>query len=171
MQSELLILQGVEHSKGLLEEVGDMSKEAMKRLRDIVWAVDSRNNKYENLIDKMRDFASIILMHDQFTTQFDCVGIDETSPIDLTKREHIYFIFKEALHNIVKHSNGDRVWIEFKKAGGELSLSIKDNGTNRTTVLSDGSGLRNMKMRAGKIGAELEVSDEEMFGVRVVVSD
>lgn len=166
MQSELLIIQGVEQMNGLLEEVGNMSKEAMERLRDIVWAVDSRKDKYQNLIFKMRDFAAIILSRDQFTTHFDCEGIDEQSIIKPSHREQLYFIFKEALHNIAKHSNGDEVWISLRRAD-ELILNIKDNGTKRDQQSTDGLGLSNIQMRADKIGAKLAVDAGEMFEVRV----
>lgn len=166
MQSELLILQGVEQMNGLLEEVGNMSKEAMERLRDIVWAVDSRKDKYQNLIFKMRDFAAVILSRDQFTTHFDSEGIDEQSIIEPSHREQLYFIFKEALLNIAKHSNGDEVWISLRREA-DLTLSIKDNGTKRDQQKTDGLGLSNIRMRADKIGAELVIDAGEMFEVRV----
>ena len=51
-------------------ELSEMSREAMERMRDTVWAIDARKDKYENLIDRMRDFAEKNLERKNITHTF-----------------------------------------------------------------------------------------------------
>jgi signal transduction histidine kinase len=58
MQSEMVNITSTDiEQKKALSEISLMSREAMETMRDIVWAIDSRKDKYENLIDRMRAFA------------------------------------------------------------------------------------------------------------------
>lgn len=169
MQSELLLMQGMDQMNGILTQLGNSSKEAMTRLRDIVWVVDSRKDKFENLFLRMRDFTFQILSEDRFTTSFNLNEIEKEKFIKPEIRENIYFIFKEALTNIVKHSNGDQVHIEIKETDDFLILSISDNGTNREQSLSDGLGLNNMKTRAQRIDGILEFDIEKEFKIKLSI--
>jgi DNA-directed RNA polymerase len=57
MQSQMLAITSRKDQKASLLEISDMSHDAMERMRDTVWEIDSRKDKYENLIDRMRAFA------------------------------------------------------------------------------------------------------------------
>ena len=57
MKSRSLAIEATEENKEVLNEISSMGREAMERMRDTVWAIDSRKDKVENLIDKMRDHA------------------------------------------------------------------------------------------------------------------
>ena len=105
MQSQMIALTAQEHQKGPLIEISDMSHEAMDRMRDTVWAIDSRKDKYENLIDRMRAFAEKNLNLKQITHDFEVTVDDARRFIDPQKRQNIYLIFKEAISNICKHSD------------------------------------------------------------------
>ena len=167
MQSELLLMQGMDQMNGILTQLGNSSKEAMTRLRDIVWVVDSRKDKYENLFLRMRDFTFQILPEERFTTHFKLDEIEKEKFIKPEIRENIYFIFKEALTNIVKHSNGDQVNIEIKEKSDYLMLSISDNGTKRNPSFSDGLGMNNMKTRADRINGTIEFKFDRAFQINL----
>lgn len=62
--------------KTALHELSDMSRDAMERMRDVVWGIDSRKDKYENLIDRMRTFAEKNLGVKNIAYRFELSSID-----------------------------------------------------------------------------------------------
>jgi len=155
MQSQMLTYTAKEEQKESLFEISNMSRDAMEHMRDIVWAMDSRKDKFENLVDHMRAFAEKNLALKNITHEFTIVDIDTKKFIDPEKRQAIYLIFKEAITNIIKHSDGKHVRILFTEEKNKYRLSVHDNGSKQTLSNSDGLGMSNMKMRAEKIGGTL----------------
>jgi signal transduction histidine kinase/sugar lactone lactonase YvrE len=168
IHSELMANQVSEPYQPKLREMSSTSREAMDIMRDTVWAIDPRKDKYENLLDRMLHFAETIFRKKDISYIFDVKTIDGTSAIKPDVRKNVYLIFKEAMMNVSKHSNGDEVHILFQKNIDQYSLSIKDNGTSLSTIKTDGQGLQNMKARAAQINGELSISKEEGFLVLLV---
>lgn len=70
MQSQMLAFSAKEEQKESLLDFSKMSHDAMERMRDTVWAIDSRKDKYENLIDRMRDFVERNLNRKRYFARF-----------------------------------------------------------------------------------------------------
>ncbi|QDI92244.1 sensor histidine kinase [Salicibibacter halophilus] len=66
---------------------------------------------------------------------------------------------KEALTNVARHSDATNVDIQFDATDTIVRLSIQDNGTG-TADPKEGSGLRNLKLRARAAGGSLSVNAE-----------
>jgi signal transduction histidine kinase len=169
MQSQVLTYSAKEEQKESLIEISNMSRDAMEHMRDIVWAMDSRKDKFENLVDRMRAFAEKNLALKNITHEFIIADIDTKKFIDPEKRQTIYLIFKEAITNIIKHCEGNHVVIKFAHEKNDLLLSLHDNGPEKENCNSDGLGLSNMKMRAEKIGGMLVTKYDGGFVVELVI--
>lgn len=167
MQSQMLAYSATGDQKQSLNEISEMSREAMEHMRDTVWAMDSRKDKYENLIDRMRAFAERNLALKNFTHTFTVTEIETKKFIDPEKRQAIYLIFKEAITNIIKHSKGNHVLISLYMDKTGLHLSVKDNGEVYAKNNTDGLGISNMSMRAGKIGGQLHILTEQGYQVQL----
>ena len=163
MQSELISYKIKGENKEELIEISQMSRKAMEGMRDIVWAIDSRKDKYENLIDRMRSYAEKNLRSKNIDVDFNLEGINTSNPIDPESRQNYYLIFKEAITNIVKHSDATNVKINFSKEGRILTLSIHDNGSIQTNDTTDGLGLSNMKMRAEALKGSISIQIEDGY--------
>ncbi|MBI5856712.1 MAG: hypothetical protein HZB42_03595 [Sphingobacteriales bacterium] len=169
MQSQMLTYSAKEEQKESLNEISNMSRDAMEQMRDTVWAMDSRKDKYENLIDRMRAYAEKNLSMKNLTHEFIIENVDSKKFINPEKRQTIYLIFKEAITNILKHSDGNHVAIHFTGEKNKLRLSVHDNGSKKPASHSDGLGLSNMKMRAEKIGVTLNVKHNEGFIIELTM--
>jgi signal transduction histidine kinase len=169
MQSQMLTFTAKEEQKESLNEISNMSRDAMERMRDTVWAMDSRKDKYENLIDRMRAFVEKNLAMKNITHEFIVSDIDTKKFINPEKRQAIYLIFKEAITNIIKHSDGRHVIIQFGYEKNHLHLTINDNGSEKKATQSDGLGLSNMKMRADKINGQLTARYENGFKIELII--
>lgn len=169
MQSELLSMSLNDQQKDEMKEMSEMSRDAMERMRDIVWSMDARKDKYENLLDKMRDYANNKLGKSTFDYEFNVDGVKGGEIINPDVRKNLYLIFKEALTNIFKHSKGDKVIINLTKSEKGLQLLIFDNGPVSEISKSDGMGLSNMKMRTEQLGGTFSIDRDGGFGIRVLI--
>jgi len=83
-------------------------------------------------------------------------------------RQNFYLIYKEAITNIAKHSNGKQVLIQLKQFQQGLSMAIHDNGkVERKAYKASGLGLSNMEMRAQQMGAAFEIDRNDGYLVKV----
>lgn len=82
----------------------------------------------------------------------------------------IYRIVQEILHNMVKHAEASRIVIDIQEDGGELLLSIADNGKGFDTQLikqAKGMGWENLYTRVGLLDGQLEVNSKPGRGTLV----
>ncbi len=172
MQSEILGEKSSSETKPKLDKISKLSREAMESMRDTVWAIDSTKDKVENLVDKMKDFlAQMFEDNESIRYVFDFTSEEISTILTPVKRQNIYLIFKEAVTNVVKHSNGDLVSISLKEVKENLELEITDNGTETDSCNVAGLGLKSMKSRAELINAKLSVDRKsESFDIKLVVS-
>ena len=169
MQSQVMSYEMEESKRKPMLELSDMSREAMERMRDTVWAIDARKDKYENLVDRMRDFAEKNLERKNVTHTFSFQGLDGKKFISPEVRQNIYLIFKEAITNIIRHSDAQHVNINFSQEGDHIVLVIHDNGKIAENESLAGQGISNMKMRAGKIGGKLRIKTDDGYKVELEI--
>lgn len=170
MQAQVMAYPASGELKTGLNELSSMSREAMEHMRDVVWVIDARKDKYENLLDRMQAFAEKNLGTKNITYHFERNNLAGKKFIDPEKRQNIYLIFKEAITNILKHSDATQVDIAFGQEKNQLRLRIQDNGTGQNQAPSDGLGLSNMEMRAKQMGGSLEAGlNEAGFRVELVI--
>ncbi len=145
-------------SEKLLTKIGNMSRELIVTMSDIVWSIDARNDTYGDLLDRMHDFAIGLLPPQEISYTIKTRGISESQKLPANIRQNLYLIFKEAVNNVVRHSEASQVQISLEQQGQQFRLNIRDNGCgNSGTLRKSGHGLRNMQMRAERLGGELAV--------------
>ncbi|HVW22143.1 MAG TPA: response regulator [Opitutaceae bacterium] len=90
-------------------------------------------------------------------------------PVDPGRAEavHLFRIAQEAVNNAVKHSGATEVVIRLEAARDRLGLAVADNGRGLPDEAPKGLGLRLMRYRAGKIGAELSLESRPGTGLTV----
>ena len=169
MQSELLTYTAPAEHQSAFKEISIMSREAMEQMRDIVWSMDHRKDKYENLVDRMRAYAERHLNVNNIRYDFITEGIPTGKFINPEKRQTIYLIFKEALANVMKHSDAKHVLIRFTEDKGSLQLLVQDNGSKKPEAITDGMGLSNIKERAKRIGGTLTAVYDQGFRVTLQI--
>lgn len=154
------------------EELGEISQLAGQTgsaVRDIVWFTNPEFDNLAGMVRRMREVATLMLAGRQFS--FEAPGGMENVTLSVEFRRNIFFMFKEALHNIVKHSGATRVLIRMNYENGNLTLTIEDNGRGFDIERSgSGSGLKNLRRRAGELGAELGIKTGAGQGTVISIS-
>jgi signal transduction histidine kinase len=115
----------------------------------------------------MQDYVLNVLEPKNFSIEYDFEDLKMENKLAVPIKENLYLIFKEAVNNISKYSNGNKVKIRMKTTNGEFNFQINDNGTTGKGKKKTGQGLRNMEMRAKRIGANIEVLIKKGFTVSI----
>jgi signal transduction histidine kinase len=85
---------------------------------------------------------------------------------------HIVMIAQEAISNAIQHGHARTIAIKLTYAPDGLQLSVSDDGSGFTQdppvkQRARGYGLRNMRHRAERLGAALDVSSEVGKGTQI----
>jgi signal transduction histidine kinase len=149
-----------------LKSIANVSNELVETMSDIVWAINPRKDHLQDLIQRMRRFASDILSARGIGLQLDAPTFAPEIPLGANARREVFLIFKESLNNIVKHSGATQVRIEVEFSADSLTLKIVDNGqgfdpANVSAALfagqKGGHGIVNMKERAAEMNGRLDI--------------
>jgi len=151
-------------------KIGEMSREIITTLSDVVWSIDARNDTVGDLTDRMRDFLDAVFQPGTIQIEFRTRGLHFQQRINQELRQNIYLIFKEAVHNAVKHSGANQVRIQLTNGNGKFRMEISDNGAGIDMSQSHTGhhGLENMKLRAARIGGDLKIETRQ--GTRVILT-
>jgi len=142
-----------------------MSREIISSMSDVVWSIDSRNDSIENLIDRMKDFSFSIFSLKNVRVVFETENLNLQKKLKVDIRQNIYLIFKEAINNSAKYSNSDQVTVSLKNSNSKFIMTIIDPGTVFSSQKLTGHGLKNMEMRAARIGGLIEFINEKGLNI------
>ena len=138
-------------------------------LRDIVWFIEPRQRRISDLVTRLSETARTMLQGIPY--RFETSGELGAQSLPLEFRRNVVPIFKEALHNVLKHSQATAVGIQVRRSGHVLELTIGDNGRGFAEGGGlPGNGLSNMRRRAADMGGRLEVTSRPGQGCTVKLS-
>ncbi len=163
MQTDLLSMsQQHALANKSLDKIAGYSREAVQTMDDIIWAIDSRNNSQGSLEDRMKFLTEQLLTSQGIEVVFD-TEIHTARQLPQYIRQNVYLIFKEALHNICKHSASADVRIFLQIDHNMLDLEISNTLVNLNSDdkgkknFRKGQGTTNMERRAESIGAKVTI--------------
>lgn len=143
----------------LLQKITDYTQQSMEAMNDIVWMINTRNDRFENIMVRMRTIAA------EFSEAADCklhLDFDEALndvKLNMEERKNLYLIYKEAINNTVKYAACKTVWIDMKLHQHTVTLKIRDNGKGfDVSNTNGGNGMFNMKRRAEMLKGTLTVA-------------
>jgi signal transduction histidine kinase len=162
MQSELLEMKASEDNKGTVGKIADMSRDATRRMRDTVWAIDSRKDNVMDLAYRMIDFAEDILepKNVEFQLTHNIEGKEDKISAEL--RQNIFLIFKEAITNAAKYGSGELVTASLKKENDKLIVLISNQTENPMNIKEvSGLGLSNIKKRTEDMNGIFKIENKD----------
>ncbi|MGI8951761.1 MAG: ligand-binding sensor domain-containing protein [Chitinophagaceae bacterium] len=157
------------NAKNLLHKMGDASRNMIDTMNDIVWAINPKNDQFENILQRMQYFAGELLSGKNILLQFNADENIKNIKLPMEKRKNFYLIFKEAINNSYKYSSAKMVNVSIAETSNKLVMIITDDGIGfeLSDKISGGNGLKNMQNRAKEIGAQLNVTSWLKKGTRI----
>lgn len=151
----------------------------VERIRD---AIEEIRRVSMDLRPSILDDLGLLATLGWFCREFGqvCQGIRIDKRIDVSEADIaeplkvvIFRITQEALHNIAKHANADRVCITLVRSRDGLQLTIRDNGIGfdyaRAVAVEAGLGLKSMHERAELSGGCFTVRSDSEAGTEISV--
>jgi len=155
-----------------LQEIAGVSRDVLASMSEIVWAVDPSHDHLRDLTQRMRWFAGETLSGRGVTLDFTALEPPSEVHLDAETRRQIFLIFKECVHNIVRHAGANHARIMLRVAGNQLTLIVEDDGRGfDLKKAAQGNGLRNIRHRARLLEASVEtrstIGGGTVFALRV----
>jgi len=152
-----------------IESIGEESRELLERLSDIVWAINPRNDQFEKITQRLRNYSMRMCEGKNIVLDF------QTDPglgniiLPLETRNNFYLILKEAINNAAKYSCCTQLQVDIRNSS-LVTAVVKDNGKGfEPSGNSEGNGLKNMQQRAAEIKARFDLQSQTGYGTTVVL--
>jgi PAS domain S-box-containing protein len=159
-----------------LEAMIPITQGAIEEVRRIVMALRP------SILDDLGVLATIEWACREFEATYKTISIEKEIAVTETDvpeplKMVVFRVLQEALNNVAKHSQADKVTIRIVKIQGRTELSIGDNGrgmdTNDALTLKGtrgGFGLVSMRERAELAGASFDLSSSAGMGTTIRIS-
>jgi signal transduction histidine kinase len=110
-----------------LKNIASASRELVDSMSDIVWAVNPGKDHLGDLVQRMRRFASDVLTARNITFRFESTVTAPERKLSPDIRRHFFLVFKEALNNMIRHSQCTTAEITLQNEANFLVMKISDN--------------------------------------------
>ncbi|MEO1436451.1 MAG: two-component regulator propeller domain-containing protein, partial [Bacteroidota bacterium] len=139
-------------------------------IRDFIWVLDPNKDSLLDTFSRLQAFGDQLFDYTDIRFKaHNQIREYDTIKLDLDSRRQIVLIFKEAMNNALKYSQADQAILRCSKKQQQIELQFHDDGVgfDPTTFHGKGYGLKNLHMRAEKIGAGLEIESAPNQGTRI----
>ncbi len=172
LQSDLIsqgLLPAAQHPAEL-RRMASTSRDAVRHMSDVVWGLSQLGHAptLGPLLDRMRDHAHLVLPAAGLDLNFAADPALKHLPVPTAPQQVLFLVFKEALHNAVKHARqATEVTVILRHEAGHLELAIRDDGRALAAAPAPrpGHGLANMPARVQALGGTVRYETEGGFGV------
>lgn len=151
----LLVLEKDTAKHEALESIKSTLDGAMTSIRQSVHDLHNDSIDLNSAV-----FEAVSALPDNITRQTDCDRI-ENMPQNI--KFCIISVIKEAVSNIIRHSNADHVTLILREHPAFYQLLIKDNGSLSQNCSVTGMGLENMKNRIESLGGTFSVQTDNGY--------
>jgi signal transduction histidine kinase len=154
---------------GHLEQMSDKARQMVMALDEIVWAMNPTHDSLASMISYFSIYAERFLGLANITWRLEGPFNSDDHVVDSQHRHELFLSFKEALTNIVKHSEATEVRLNIQVERGLIYLTVSDNGKGRSKLeqKEEMDGLANMRTRLEKLGGRFEFSSKADEGTTV----
>ncbi|MFN2598541.1 MAG: two-component regulator propeller domain-containing protein [Pyrinomonadaceae bacterium] len=161
----------------LLTEIAESARASVDSMSDIVWTVDPRRDNLNDVVLRVRQFASDVLEARGIRWEFQVPPEVEKVKLDAERRRHLLLIFKEAINNVVRHSECHFVWLSISLAANRLKAEVHDDGRGFEGPSPEraqangrgGHGLSNMRARTAELRGECEIATSPGGGTHLTI--
>lgn len=164
--------QDPDERRRIISKISGISDIVVDEMNDIIWALNPKNDNLPSFITYLRQNASEYLSSTGIEPEFSLPGDYPPVPMSSEQRRNLYLVVKEAIHNIVKHSDATSAGVHVFWSDSCLGISITDNGKGFDVgALSNaGNGMTTMRRRVESLNGKFGIISGPGEGTRVSIS-
>ncbi|MGE5108806.1 MAG: ATP-binding protein, partial [Sphingobacteriales bacterium] len=160
LMSEMAKTKTKENPIPEIEKISDSSNDLLNKMNAIIWSMNSSNDTLPNLVSYIRSYALTYFENFDIKCRID---INENVPEKVLNgeiRRNIFLTVKEALNNVVKHSQATELILNFSFEKS-ICVKIHDNGIGLDPqhTREFGNGLKNMRKRMERLGGQFIIEN------------
>jgi signal transduction histidine kinase len=175
--SALIYLDALRRARGrrpkkeqmLLANIYRLLLETEDAISDIVWSVSPRRDKLDDLLGRIGQLVSDSCEAHDLESEISIDVPENSYVLHDTVRRNLFFVFKEAMANALKHARPTTISYRALLERSILMIRIEDDGKGFDLAHGEdvpvemrdarhGNGLVNMKARAQAVGATLRLT-------------
>lgn len=156
-----------------LQKIGDTARSLIDGMSDIVWLVNPKQDSLYDLMLRLKDVFNDMFVSKGITFRTNDLHFLEQVHLPMEYRQQLFLLFKEAIHNSIKHSECTEIQLQAALQDKMLEMTLTDNGSgwSRTNESNgNGHGLDNMQRRARAIGGQLGIVAQKNLGTTISFS-
>jgi signal transduction histidine kinase len=151
-----------------LAYMADTAREALREMRFLLFELQPPALEEEGLAKALQ--ARLEMVERRIGISVDC-QVDESLVSSAELARELYLVATEALNNMLKHADADRVSLVIARDNGSVRLSVLDDGRGfHPAQVSSGMGIKNMRQRIEALGGLLEIHSTPGAGTRIVAT-
>ncbi|MDE7380225.1 MAG: sensor histidine kinase [Clostridia bacterium] len=168
MQTEaakLLIDTDPQEAKAKIISANMQAKSALEQMRESVHLLAGRNAA-STLKEELEEIIAQTMGGTDVKIRYSIA--DLTFPQD--RRRFIANSLKECLANGMRHGGANAFYVELEDNGGEVVLTVSDNGSGLPSDFKEGFGLRGIREKAKAFGGGIVFESEEGDGCEIKIT-
>jgi signal transduction histidine kinase len=152
-------LEQDEKLKSSIKKISERSQRLLDSMSDIVWCINPANDSLEEILSRMRLYATTILEAKGIDYIINFPDENAGFKLSLDAKNNMYLIFKEAVNNLSRYSGASKANLSLTFDEKIIHLKIEDNGKgfNEDEIKHRG-GLDNMQYRAKEIKGVIKIN-------------
>ncbi len=160
-----------EKLKSAIEKINDRSQRLLDNMSDIVWCINPENDTMEEVLARMRLYATTLLEAKRIEYKIDFPNENVDFKLTIDSKNNIFLIFKEAVNNLSKYSGCTQANLSLTFDEKNIHLKIEDNGKGfNAAEINHRGGLSNMQHRAEEIKGTIKINSIEEKGTKIELS-
>jgi ligand-binding sensor domain-containing protein/signal transduction histidine kinase len=170
-------LDNTSQTEQQIQKMTQTARALVGSLDEIVWAVDPENDSLENLANYICRYTEEFFENSPIACEFSIPADLPDCRVAADVRHTVFLAVKEALNNILKHSQARHVEIQLKLPPAMLEILISDDGKGlppaplREAPAENpgraGHGLRNLRDRLAAIKGRCDIVSKPHNGTQV----
>ncbi len=145
----------------ILEQLEQTLNTAMTNVRSSVHDLHDESVNLKDALESLTGAFSFCPVYLEYDMGYE---------VPKTVKYCLIAITKEALNNVMRHSNAERVHVTLREHPALYQLVIEDNGTKKAPVTeTTGLGLQNMKDRITALNGMIQIQDEKGFRIFITI--
>ena len=160
LKSELaskLVARDPERATHEIKDVEDISRRALKQVRQAV--AGYRDSGLAGEVANVKQGLEVL----GIALHFQPPAVDFSPKSEAV----LAMVLREAVTNIIRHSQATRCAISFSVQGPNLEMIVEDNGVGGP--LNEGGGLTGMRERLASIGGSLQLESQDGVQLKAIV--